>query len=569
MGAFEEHDESVLVGKEPCPACGSSDNLARYSDGHAHCFGQGCGHHEHADGDGDYEREYIPMNDELINDGEYQALRKRGLTEETCRRYGYQTGTFKGSPVHIAQYRDAHGTITGQKLRFPDKKEGMPWLGDGRKPPLFGEWITVKGSRRVVVTEGELDAMAVSQATGNKWPVVSIPLGVADAAKCFTRSLAYLSQFDQVVILFDMDEAGQEAALEAARILPPGKAAIASLPLKDASDMLMAGRIGELVDATFSAVPYTPAGLVKFGDLKDKMKDPIKWGIPWFSDALTSATYGRRTGEIYMLGAGTGIGKTDLLTQQIDYDVTTLDEKVCLFFFEQEPVETGKRLAGKVAGKRFHIPRLQDKPGAELPDDYVPEWTDQELDEAIDRLDTNENISFYDSFGACDWEKAEEMIRYQHHSNGCKIFYLDHLTALAAAEEDERKGLERITASMGALVKEIPIILIVISHLATPEGKPHEEGGRVMIRHFKGSRAIGFWAHYMFGMERDQHHVDPEMRSITTFRILKDRYTGNATGECIYFGYNIDTGQLYETELPEMDEDGFTKEADGFDSPSF
>jgi twinkle protein len=51
---------------------------------------------------------------------------------------------------------------------------------------------------------------------------------------------------------------------------------------------------------------------------------------------------------------------------------------------------------------------------------------------------------------------------------------------------------------MAALANELQIIILFVSHLTTPEGKPHEEGGRVTIRHFKGSRAIGFWSHFMF-----------------------------------------------------------------------
>ena len=35
---------SQFIQHEPCPKCGSKDNLARYADGHAWCFG--CKHHE-------------------------------------------------------------------------------------------------------------------------------------------------------------------------------------------------------------------------------------------------------------------------------------------------------------------------------------------------------------------------------------------------------------------------------------------------------------------------------------------------------------------------------------------
>ena len=71
------------------------------------------------------------------------------------------------------------------------------------------------------------------------------------------------------------------------------------------------------------------------------------------------------------------------------------------------------------------------------------------------------------------------------HCLGVKHVYLDHLTALADPNR-ERESLEIITKELALLAQELEIIIHVISHLATPDGKPHEEGGRVMLRHFKG-----------------------------------------------------------------------------------
>jgi twinkle protein len=141
--------------------------------------------------------------------------------------------------------------------------------------------------------------------------------------------------------------------------------------------------------------------------------------------------------------------------------------------------------------------------------------------------------------------------------------FLDHLTALAAAEEDERVALERIMADMGSLVKRLDIALILVSHLATPEHGSHEEGARVTIRQFKGSRAIGFWCHFMFGLERDQQSEDDSTRTTTTFRVLKDRYTGRATGATFALGYDRDTGMLFEKSAVSATESGFTSEAEG------
>ena len=39
-----------FIQHESCPRCKSKDNLARYNDGSAYCFGQGCGYFESAEG---------------------------------------------------------------------------------------------------------------------------------------------------------------------------------------------------------------------------------------------------------------------------------------------------------------------------------------------------------------------------------------------------------------------------------------------------------------------------------------------------------------------------------------
>lgn len=476
----------------------------------------------------------------LIYDGEYRALTKRGITEETARKFGYKVGTLSsGEPVQLAPYF-LDGTLVATKVR-PKDKDGMFMSGDASDVELFGQHLWGRGGKRVVVTEGEIDAMTVSQVQGNRWPAVSIPKGSKAAKKELAKHLEWLCTFDEVVLMFDMDQPGQDAAKECAPLFPPGKCKIASLPMKDPNELLLAGKGEQIVSAMFQAQAYRPDGVVKLSDIRERVLTAPEMGLSWFSPKLTELTYGRRYGDIYAFGAGTGIGKTDFLTQQIQHDVDVLGQKVGLFMLEQHPAETAKRVANKFAGKTFHIPDGS--------------WEQAELEAVIDRMEQDDKLFFYDSFGSTEWETISATIRFLAHSEGVRIFYIDHLTALAAAEEDERKGLERIMAEMASLVKELDIMIHLVSHLATPEGTPHEEGGRVMIRHFKGSRAIGFWCMFMFGLERNQQHDDPRWRSITTFRVLKDRNTGRAAGEVVYLGYDRDTGRLFETEPPKDEDD--------------
>lgn len=465
-----------------------------------------------------------------IIQGEVKALVARHIDEDTCRLFNYRVGEKDGQVVQLANYmRD--GKIIAQKIRTKDKK--FLWRGDEPKNPgLFGQNLWRDGGRKVVITEGEIDALTVSQLQGNKWPVVSVPNGAPNAAKDLSKQIEWLEKFEQVVFMFDMDEPGREAAKECALLLTPGKAFIADLPLKDANEMLKAGRGKEVIDAMWGAKAYRPDGIVSISDIMAEIKKPIEYGLPWCFPTLTALTYGRHYGAVYGLGAGTGVGKTDVFTQQIAYDTTVLNLKVGVFYLEQKPVETGKRIAGKVAQKRFHVPDAG--------------WTAEEQDEALLKIDGK--VYFYDSFGETEWDVVKAKMRYLAVAHKIRLFYLDHLTAMADTE-NERESLEQIMKEMAGLANELGLIIHFVSHLSTPEGKSHEEGGRVMIKHFKGSRSIGFWSHYMFGLERDQQAENEKKRKITTFRVLKDRYTGQATGRVFGLDYDEATGMLTETEL--------------------
>lgn len=541
--------ESEFIAKEPCPKCGSRDNLARYTDGHGFCFG--CRHYEPADGaavSGDRE-ERTPSNDDFYQ-GEATALGKRGITEETCRRFSYWLGQDRnGKPAQIANYR-RDGRIVGQKIRKAGKK--FSFVGDSKKCGLFGQHLW-QPTRRLVITEGEIDALTVAQVLGLKWPVVSVPNGAQGAAKAIARELDWVEKFDEVVIMFDQDEPGEAAAQEVAALLSPGKARIASLPMKDPNEMLVAGKGEQIVTCIYEAQTKRPDGIVTLKDLRERALAPLVMGLPWPWPELTEYTKGRRYGEVYGLGAGTGIGKSDVFDEIIVHTANELGEKCGVFKLEQPPAESAKRLAGKLAGKRFHVPDAG--------------WTQAELVTAYDHLETLDTIVLYDHFGTTDWDVISGKMRHMVHAEGVKHIFLDHLTAFAAEADDEKKMLELVMAGLAKIAQELNICLYFISHLTTPEKGSHEEGARVTIRQFKGSRAIGFWSHFMFGLERDQQSECLTTRTTTTLRVLKDRYTGQATGKCLYLGYDENTGRLYPTTDPSQRATEHFPDGDDDDAP--
>lgn len=536
-------DDSTFVAHEPCPACGSSDAGARYDDGHFHCHK--CDHHEAAPKEGAEEVAQKPAKKggkQRVNfRGSPKALHSRGLTEDTCRRWSYHVHKDHGVTWQVAHYLDLK-TLQPVALHMRNAEKDFPWAGNQKAASLYGQWLWRNSGRQVVITEGEIDAMTISQLWEHKWPVVSIPGGVKTARKSLINALEWLSGFEKVILCFDMDEPGQEAVQDCVSIFPPGKLYIAHLPLKDANEMHTEGRDEELLNALWGAKQYRPGGIVRARDLRQQVLVDPEMGFPWVFPTLTDASYGRREGELVAIGAGSGVGKTSLCMQMIAEDLGS-GEPVAAFMFEQSNEETTKRVAGQFAGKNFHIPDGS--------------WTGDELVKTLDRMDALPDLYLYSHEEEATWAKIEERIRFLYHAHGVRRFYVDPMTAIVQAEQDEERiAIERIVAKQAKLVKQLPIWVGVIHHLATPEGTPHEEGGRVKARHFKGSRAIIFWCHFMIGLERNTQAEDPEERQNGVLRVLKDRATGRATGLTVPFHYDQATGRLSEREeIPVEDGD--------------
>ena len=301
-------EENTFSHHEPCPSCGSKDNLGRFSDGHGYCFG--CGYREHGDDSAVYnyeprQRQVSVMNGDFI-DGEITPLNARGITEDTCRKWDYKVGELSGQKVQIANYRNSAGEKIAQKVRF--KNKDFTVRGDMKDVRLYGEHLWSGKGKRAVVCEGEIDALSVSQAQGNQWPVYSVPTGAGGAQKAIRKSIELLNGYDEVIFCFDSDPAGTKAAQECAQILSPGKSKIATLPMKDANEMLVAGKIQDLINCLWQAKTYRPDGIISGTDLWDVVNaEDSMSSVQYPFEGLNTKTLGIRRGEIVTVTAGSGI----------------------------------------------------------------------------------------------------------------------------------------------------------------------------------------------------------------------------------------------------------------------
>lgn len=528
-----------LKTKQPCEDCGSSDARAVNGDGSSFCFS--C--RTRRPPTMDLEEDVTPTPSEAKkaaqkpSDGFLGAFPDRRIGVQTATEYGV-TQNDRGD-VHFPYY-NAAGDLVGVKTRKPSKD--FFFDGDNKDATLFGQSRFSAGGRYVTITEGEFDAMAAYQMLSQRHPVVSIRNGAQSALKDCKAQFQWLDSFDEIIICFDSDEPGRRATKEVAELFGSKARMFKHRDgYKDACDWLANKDEGPWVTAWNKSEAYKPEGIVTIADIKERLLTPPKPGVNWCFDTLTELTYGRRPGELYAFGAGVGVGKTDVFTQQIAYDIDTLGLKVGVIYLEQNVVETAQRVMGKLDKRLYHVPDA--------------DWTREQFERSVDELDKRGQLYMFEHFGAMEWRVIKNIIRFFAKAYDIQHIYLDHLTALSANEQDERRALDGIMADMASIAQELGIVIHFISHLTTPDGKAHEEGGRVMEKHFTGSRAIARWSHYMFGLERDKQAEDVEKRQTTTFRVLKDRFTGRGTGMKFGIKYNKDTGILSETTLIEEDDE--------------
>lgn len=511
----------------PCEACGSTDANAHYSDGGTHCFR--C--KTTTKGDGTIEEQVDVSTDWTPVEGTYTDIPARGLKRETCEFWSYQTGTFKDKPCHIANIKDPTGRLVCQKLRLPGKQ--FPTLGAKKDKPLYGQWLWKNGGKHIVITEGELDAMSVSQAMDLKWPVVSLPDGADSAEKAVMKAYDFLDSFERIVLMFDQDEPGRKAAEVVAQLLPPGKVAVAVLPKKDANEVLLELGPGALISAFWNAPIWKPDGIIDGDDiaLDDVMKE-VPEGYAYPFPKLQQMVLGMRKGELTLWTAGSGIGKSTMV-RELAYKLRMDDRcKIGNVFLEENNIKTAQ--AYIAIDNNVPLGRLRFQPQLLTPD----QW-----DGSLKRVVHGGGMTFYKHFGSLESKNLISKLRYIAAVKKADFIMLDHISivtsGMESSSEGERKDIDILMTRLRSLIEETGVGVQAIVHLKRTE-KNFNEGGQISLSDLRGSGSLEQLSDNVFALERDQQGDNPTQMQV---RVLKCRELGE-TGPADMLNYNRQTGRV-------------------------
>lgn len=545
---------SAFIEHGPCEACGSSDGVGWYNDGHGHCFvcdksfqpkGQRKETNEMSE-KGLASRKVTPVTDV------FRAIPRRGLPEDSIKKYSIDVNVDKDVDVAHRYPYFKDGRHVANKVRKRSEKN-FYWEAEDRAAikdaELFGQHLfPAGGAKSITVVEGELDAPSAWVLLGSRYPVVSVA-SAGSALSDIKRNYEYLNAFDEIVLCFDRDAEktrpdgstffpGQEAARKVAELFAPGKCRVMTLQHgKDPNDYRQNGIDSKLfVQEWWQAPRFMPDGLVFGPDMKERIKNrPKHFQTPYPFDGLNNMTYGLRLSEFVCINAPTGVGKTSIV-KEIEYSLLmnpeVIEKGYGIGFLHLEELDTDLALGlmSIHANKRFNLPDT--------------ETSDEEFDKVYDEVINTNRVVIYDHFGSNEIEAILAKVRHMA-ALGCKYIVLDHLSIVVSDQNgDERKQLDEITTKLKTFCMEANVALIAVIH--------QNRSGQI-----RGTAGVEQLANIILRLERDIASADPWRRNITKVWVEKNRFCGR-TGPAVWLFFDDITGRMVE-----LDEAAVSKYEEG------
>ncbi len=429
---------------------------------------------------------------------------------------------------------------------------------------LFGEHTVpavLESGRRMdtlLLVGGELDALAAQQMLsesqkgtkyeGTFFHVWSPTNGEASEQQFHARRES-IGQFKKIILCFDDDDVGHALTRAVARMFP-GKTKKLVLPkgIKDPNEALMHGYAQAFVDAWWNPKECFEGTKAKsLTSLAAAIKKAMpKQGLSWPWPSLNKLTLGLRPHNMYVWGAGTGVGKTEVLRHVAHWIVEQHGEGVGVFSTEDPIHKVAQAYVGKWIGKRIELPPTNDPSDPDYRKLY--DYTEDERNDAIDMVAGKELLFFGDlstsRTGQNITDQIDEMM-----SMGVRHFLIDNLTGVDVdGKGSEREGIDAVMQVLGQYKDEKEITIHLVTHLRDPgpNRTPYEQGGDVFQQDYRGSRSIGFWANYMLAVIRNVEAVDISERTTTYIKVVKDRDQGIHTGSRVTLLGDLDTGMLQE-----------------------
>lgn len=459
---------------------------------------------------------FTPKAVKLENPSSGNYVQMRGIMPATMEKYGVYTYPDRQEYVYPSG---------GIKVRtLPEK--GFYAKAGFKGDELFGMNLFPAGSsKKVTITEGELDAMSIYQMMDHRYinPVVSLP-SATPSKKLWEKCADWLNSFDQIILSVDKDEAGNSLASRVAKMFPNKVYRVDHGEYKDANELLQAGKAKDFMAAWWGAQKYVPENILNTTDqFLSLYKDtPEHQYVPTGIQALDDKIMGLMQGHFTVIKAPTGIGKTEIM-RFLEYNMLQRGVPIAAWHLEETKLRS---LLGLVS---YHL--NDNVTRRDLIEDKNME---EEVIGAIKDLTKDENFyQFYlgDGQGADD---LVDQIRFFSQAAGCKFVFFEPIQDVVAgtSEESKESMLADLSIRLSKLAAELNVGIVTIAH-TNENGDP------------KYCKMIGQRASVIIDLQRDKEADSFEERNTTYIRVEKNRPCSEE-GSAGMMRFNTETFTLRE-----------------------
>ena len=492
-------------------------------------------------------REYrYPHEENGEMDSVYSYLNRRGISNSVIDNHGISAD--KNGNIAF-NYYDTNNVLTMVKYRpshrVDKSKESKSWAQrDADTTPLLFNMDRINVESPLVITEGEIDALAVIEAGYSN--VVSVPFGAGNFG-WIDENWDWLEQFESIIICSDNDNPGVKMQKECLSRLGTWRTKFVEIPeyyideekqtkrkIKDANEVLYFFGKQKLIELILNAKESPIESVIDLTEIKGESLedlDGVETGILPIDRELGKLYYG----TLNIMSGSPGSGKSSLIYQMA---CNAMDAGIVTWIYSGEFSDSMTRdwFEPILAGPR-HIRSLQSRKG-----DTYYRVDNHVLPQINGRYKGMCYLYRDDHEGSLSllMKSMEEVVRRY----GAKFIIMDNMSVIDTNNPDEELLEQKeIVKRLLTFAKKYNVAILLVAH-----PRKMQTGAKVSLYDVAGSSVIVNLAHRSLALKRitddersgeaSYSSVKPELKQYdVVFTINKDRMRGRS---------NIDIGLYYD-----------------------
>lgn len=397
-----------------------------------------------------------------------EYMKSRGISEDVTKKYGL-TVKKGASDILVFPFVNEKGDLKYIKYRNTKYVKGVSegskeWSEKDCMPILFGMYQCDIATRHLIITEGQIDSLSVSEAGYSN--AVSVPSG-KNGFTWIPHCWNFIEQYDEIIVFGDKESDGMTLLDDISRRFYKKKIRHVRLEdyrdCKDANEILLKYGKAQIKTCIENAELIPVNGLIDFSDIKPINRYDIKKLPTGFSQLDKLLCGGLPFGTVVDITGKTGEGKSTLGSWLIAQAIEN-GHKCFVYSGELDKSLFKEGLDRQLAGERVI---------AESKDDYEIYTISEDDQEKINHWYKGKGY-FYDIY-SLSIEESESIdstlinkIEDSCNQYGTDVFLIDNLMTAMEIEQIEAKDkYEKQSKFMKRLVNmaiRYGILIILVAH---------------------------------------------------------------------------------------------------------